>query len=368
MPDAPISSAAPVQSPAPIFSPVGELISKSWEMVKMVWKNLIILSIVIWIATFLITIVGGGAIFGSFAISGGFEHFNAGAIGASIGIGVLMVVAIVVLSSVLGTGMMIAVTEAKLKPSIGSLISRGLKLFVPVFFTSLLVLFLVYGGILLFIIPGIVIAILTSLATYEVVFTENRYMAAIKNSVKIVSQNFGELFIRVLVLIGLVIGLVIIEAILQGIVGEESPASGIISLAGGILQMIFGWFALCYYYITYQEARNNTNFEKPASTLWMWIVAALGWVVGVLVIFVASAAIAAYISNYAGKGGMQDYGDPAPMMLDGSGEVNTDQLLEQYGQDMSEEEKQMFKQMMENTESAVQEDQKAAEMETQQPI
>jgi hypothetical protein len=366
MSDTPVSTVNTVQA-TKSFTPVGELLTKSWEMVKLVWKNLLILSVILWVVTFATMILGGGAIFGSFAFSGGFESVNPGAIAASVGFGILMIVAIVVASSVFGTAMMIAVAEAGTKPAIGSLISRGLKLFTPVFFTSLIIIFLIYGGFFLFVIPGIVIAILSGYSMYEVVFTENRYGAAIKNSVKIVSQNFGELLVRVLVIFGMVIGLVVIEAILTNVVGgEESAASGVVSLAMAIVQMVFSWFALCYYYITYQEARSNTSFEKSASTVWMWIVAVLGWLLGVVLIFVASAAIAAFMSNYTDS--QNDYDGIPPMMIDESGQVDTNQLLEEYGQDMSEEEKQMFRQLMEETDSAMQEDQEAAQMEVQDPI
>ena len=48
----------------------------------------------------------------------------------------------------------------------------------------------------------------------------------------------------------------------------------------------------------------------------------------------------------------------------GDGEVDADTLMDQYGGDLSEEDKAMFKQIMEQTEANMQEDKNAAVGET----
>lgn len=354
------------QKSSAIFSPISELISKSWDMVKVSWKNLLILGIILWVPVIAIVMMMALGLGGSFAVMGSMAEISPAAIGTMIVVGALALVAMMVFSSVIGTSMMISVAEAQQKPSVGSLISRGLKLFLPVFFTSLLMFFIIYGGLFLLIIPGIIIAILTGFSIYEVVFTEHRYVAAIKNSVKMVAQNFGELFVRVLVIIGISIGLVIVESILQNMAGgESSEAMPLISLVMGVVQMIFGWFIMCYYFLLYTEARKATDFNKSASITWMWVVAVLGWLLSVVVLFYASTALTSLLNEYNNNGSTQNFGEFNPAIVDETGEVNTDLLLQEYGQDMSEEEKEMFRKMMQNAESALEQDQEAMEREQQ---
>lgn len=369
MPDKEIvEKSSPTSSSKKSFAPVSQVLRQAWEIVKLSWKNLLLLTLIIWGISAVLVLVAGGAVVGSAMMSMNSGSIFTGTTFAAIGFAVLIGIVVLIASSVFGTGMMIAVAEYKERPSIGSLIKRGLGLFLPVFLTSLIMMFLIYGGFFLLVIPGIAIAILTGFSIYEVIFTENRYMAAIKNSVRIVGQNFGELFIRVLVVLGLVIGLAIVQGILQGIVGEDSAAMPLISLVMGIVQMLFGWFAMAYYYLVYKEARSMTDFNKKASTMWMWIVSVLGWIAGGFLIVAASTFIRTMMQDPS----FNDKFAPAMMdenyetMYDGQGgeSMDADQLLEEYGQEMTEEEKAMFKQIMEQSEANMQQDENAATQES----
>jgi hypothetical protein len=340
------------------FSPIGDLIKNAWELVKLSWKNLLLLSLILYGIVIALVIVIGGTFAGSLFLTGG--EFEGPTI-VTVLLVIVAALAMMVIGSAFNTAMMLSVAEAEQKPTIGSLISKGLKLFFPVFFTSLLLAFILYGGFLLFVIPGIILAILTGFSLYEAIFSENKYLSAIKNSVRIISQNFGELFIRMLVIIGMVVGLLIVQGILQGLVGRESGVIPLIGFVMTVVQVIFGWFALAYYYLVYKEARALTDFDKKSSTAWIWIVSILGWIIGTFFIVLMSSVIGKVIQDNMNKdnnfdsSGMMENGD-----FNYGGEVDTEKLLEQYGSEMTEEEKAMFQQIMDQTEANMQQDENAA--------
>lgn len=362
MTDTSVSAPQPVADSPAAFSTIGELLKKSWYMVTQSWKNLLMLSIVMWVVVAVLVIAVVAVAGSSIAISGGLESLTAGVIFTLVGVGLLALIAVFVFSSVLNTAMVVAVAEAEQKPSIGSLLNRGFKLFVPVFLTSLLIFFFVYGGMILLIIPGIVISILASLSIYEVIFTEHRYLDAIKNSVKIVSQNLGILITRSLVLGLLVAILAVLESILQELAGGDgSRGAALVGLVTAPIEMVITWFSLCYYYSVYTEVRRNTNFEKSTSIVWIWVVSILGWILSAFVI-VAVLSSRSFIDAY----NIFNNSDSSfqQIMRGEFDENDVDQVLEEYGQEISDEEKQTFRQLMGDTESAVQEDQEALQQES----
>lgn len=350
------------------FSPVGDLLHQAWETVTQSWKNILLLYIILYAVVFVGILIIAGTWAGSLALSAGAGMHLGGASAFAVLITVVVGLALAVGGTALGVALMLAVAEAGAKPSVGSLISRGFKLFIPVFLTSLLVAFLVYGGAVLFLIGGVIIAIFTCFATYEVVFTENRYGAAISNSVRMVAQNFGEVFVRFLVIIGLTIGLWIVEGILQNMVGDGS-ARGLLGLIMMVVQALFGWFILAYSYLVYKEARAATDFKKITSTAWVWWVALVGWIIGVLIAIFAFSFVMALVNNVGLRNELfknaRNSQNQYMMESSESGKIDTEQLLQQYGSEMTDEEKAQFKQMMEDTQSAMDQDNQAAQQEAQ---
>lgn len=352
------------------FSPVGDLLRQSWETVKLSWKNILLIYLALYAVFFVGILIIGGTWAGSFAISAGTGVHLAGASAFAVVITVVVALALAVVATSFGTALILAVAQAEEKPGMGSLVSRGFKLFLPVFLTSLLMAFLIYGGSILFLIGGIVIAIFTCFSTYEVIFTENKYSAAISNSVRMVAQNFGEIFIRFLVLVGIAIGLWIVDATLINMVGDNGAARGLMGLVKIVVDALFGWFTIAYAYLLYKEAREATDFKRPASTAWVWWVAIIGWIVGILVVIFAFSFIKSVLNSAALKKELMQgkMDSKQEMMLNGSDseQFNVDQYLEQNGANMTDDEKAQFKQMMENAQSAMDEDQKAAQQEKTQ--
>lgn len=362
---------ATTTSPA-AFMPVGELIKASWERTKLSWKNLLIIFLLIYAVSFALMFVLGLLLLGGGAMSmlqGGanFTEMLAQSAGTLVPFAALLfviyIVAMMILGSVAGVAMILAVARAEDKPKIGELMATGLKLFVPLFLTSLIVMFLVIGGVFLLVIPGLIISIYMSFVSYEIILGKKKYMAAMQSSATLIHQNFGALFVRYLVILGIAIGISIVEGVLRGILGD-SGLSGLVGLVSFVVQIAFSIFTISYSYMLYKEATAAADRAKPASMTWMWIVAIIGWIIGVFFMIAAIGSIAALVRSGAWEelmqgsvspmntmmedGGTLDSSqmyDPETMMLNqnDAGEIDTDMFIEQYGSELTQEEQDLLR-------------------------
>lgn len=335
--------------------PVSEVIKASLERVKAAWPKLLVLSVVLLGLSFVIGLAFGGALAGP--LLGARKELTTLLLGSVLLSSAVFVLLMVVLGIIYSISMMLAVAEVKENHSFGLLISKSFKLFLPVFLTALIVFFLVYGGFVLLLIPGIVIAVLASFSVYEVVFGNGKYLQAIKHSATIVSQNFWELVKRVLVIIGIAIVLGISNGILSGVLGKNMVAQGALSLLWMAVQVVLSWFTIAYYYEIYLDARKITDLDKKKSITWMWIVAAIGWVIGIIVLSFTGKAVDELLKNPQRFEEQfetsTEMDTDAQFDAESTGEempiIDTEKLIELYGQDMTEEEKEAFRQMMQQT-------------------
>lgn len=369
-----MAKAVATTTPPAAFMPVGELIKASWERTKLSWKNLLVIFLLIYAVSFALMFVLGLLLLGGGAMSmlqsgANFSEMLAQSVGTLLPFAsvlfVIYAVAMMILGSVAGVAMILAVARAEEKPKIGELMSTGLKLFVPLFLTSLIVTFLVIGGIFLLVIPGIIIAVFMSFVSYEVILGKKKYLAAMESSASLIGQNFGALFVRYLVILGIAIGISLIEGILRGILGD-SALSGLVGLVSFVVQIAFSIFTISYSYMLYKEATAAADKNKPASMTWMWIVSIIGWVIGVFMMIAAIGSIAAMMRSGALEQLMQgsvspmnnsmmmedgttldsmEMYDPEMMMLNEGeeGMYDADMLIEQYGSELTDEEKQILR-------------------------
>lgn len=343
------------------YTPIKELLSASWVRVKLVWVKLLLLSLFIYVASFVGTliltmVIVGGGVLSSFSNAQSQELNLMKAVTTMAPIAIVLVIVYVLVMMfvglVAGAAMLLVVAKAEEKPSLGSVISQGMKLFVPMLLTSILVAFLTIGGFFLFFIPGLIIAIFMSFSTYEVVVGGQKYLQAMKNSATIIKQHFGAIFVRILVIIGISIGLGILSGILQGMFKDIGVMSGLIGFIYTVVEIAFSWLIVCYMYLIYKNVRDKTNFSKSTSLTWMWVVSIIGWIIGVFVIMAMGVALSTFIKsgllNKAFNEGMNptvnDYMDDQTKSLDDQMmQIDAESLIEQYGSELSEEEQQMMR-------------------------
>jgi len=156
--------------------------------------------------------------------------------------------------------------------SISEVLKDGIRSVVPLVLTSWLISFFVIGGMMFFMIPGIIISFLCMFALLEVVFEKKWPLAAVKGSYQVVSTHFGEIFVRMLAFIFIYIALVMVVPNLISQVDEGLGA--FISL---ILNTVFGWYGIVFSITLYKQAQVRTDFSKRVSMAWVWIMAVLGW-------------------------------------------------------------------------------------------
>lgn len=180
-------------------------------------------------------------------------------------------------------GSVLAIAGYKEKPSFGSLFKRSFGLILPYFGTALLVSLLAIGGFFVFMFPALIISFFLVFTMYEVILNNKKGIDALKSSVAIMSQHFGEVLIRVIILMLISWGAYAVVAILSGSGNKE--VSGIFSLIYGLFSFVYGYFVIAYYVVLYKHARANTDFTKKVSMLWMWVVSIVGWVVFIAIVF-----------------------------------------------------------------------------------
>lgn len=284
------SSVSPVSNELPSLS---QMFNNSWLRLKETGMRLVGLYVLLSVVAIAIVVIGmligGGAAIGS---AGGFAGIEAAlqnpatwlSFGAVFAVTILIAMLI---SNAFTAALILEIDQPTAKTPFGQLIKRGFSLIVPLFVVSLITQFLAMGGFFLFVIPGIIISVLLSFAMYEVILGDARGVAALKNSVSIVSQNFWGILGRFAALIGIQIVVMVIFSTLAEI---DGGVGALFELVSSVISMFFSLFSLVYGVLLYRAARANTTLGEGKMT-WMWPVAILGWVVGgVLLTAIASAA------------------------------------------------------------------------------
>jgi hypothetical protein len=355
-----------VTVPSPQFSSVGDLIARSWERFKISWKSLLLVTLSMYAISFAgvmfiaIVLFGGGALtaFNSGSIENNLMKILSTMAPLALGLLLVYIILMLVIGVIAGPAMILAVDKAEEKPSVGSLLQMGLKLFWPMILTSLLVAFLVLGGYFVFIIPGILISVYLVFSTYEVVLNGQKTTQALKNSATIIGQNFGPLLLRYLAVLGIAIAIGFVGGIFQGATEKVAGLSALINLIVMLVQMAMTGFTLVYMYFLYKDSRALTDFKRPASLTWMWVFGIIGWIIGLFVMMAVSAGIAALVNSgqlekYINEELKRDESTDGFMNEAGQFDsMSTQDLIEQYGGDLSEEEKMMLR----DIDAATQED------------
>lgn len=292
------------------FSPVGDLLSNSVEVVKKTWNKLLVLSLIgagIVIAYIIVvTLLIGGSLLGGAAIMDGNAAAGAGLMGVGGILAVLSALLYIGVFAVFGAAMIKIVSDTDSSKGVGEYLKEGFGLTWPVFLVTVVTGLLALGGLGLLIIPGIAISILLSFSVYEVVVHRVGIGEALRNSATIVSHNFGAIALRWVVAFG-------ISLVISFVLSYLTRYSSALSLLSTVVQVLLTWFFLAYWYLVYKEARAHTDLKNNVSIAWMYIVAALGWVIIVFGGMALGKGISALLQNpefMQGMNGLNNSGLP----------------------------------------------------------
>lgn len=282
------------------FSPIGKLLSKSWKTFTKSLPALIVwlfigigVNIVAFIVGFLVALPLGG--FTLFQILTGKPNLTTllPSIGGLVILGVILCLVFIFIGYILQIGSILIVGEGEKK--YGILFRKGLSLALPLFVTNLLSFLIVFGSFFVFIIPGIIFQIAFAFITYEVVLNNQKFATALRRSMKIVFSNFGALFIRFLVIIGLYVLVGFIPSMI--INSANKNAGGFYGFIGFFVNLGLGWYVLCYNVNVYKEASHGFEKDKGSKLLVPIIIAIIGWIISILLITTIVGLITTTVSN-----------------------------------------------------------------------
>lgn len=162
--------------------------------------------------------------------------------------------------------------------TMNALWSRGLSKVLPVLVLGILTGFIVWGGVGLFLIPGIVFSILLSYASVEVMLYDHSLGDSMRESVRIMRAIFWEILGR-----GIILFLIfsIVSIVLNAIQSSIGNDSNLMALMGGvraIVQLAVQYFSVAAGIVLYRQAKDASASAPKRSLKGMVILAALGWI------------------------------------------------------------------------------------------
>jgi len=256
--------AAAEESPAPFsdtppnkpaaLTDIGELFRQSWELYQKRFAPLILLYLLTILAIVIPTLVAVGLGFFTTLLAGGVAFFITVALGVLVGI---------VGSLWCYGGFLSAVLDDTLR--LEDALRRGKELILPLAWIFLLSGFLVTGGYLLLIIPGVIFTVWFSLAQFIMPGENVRGMAALLKSREYVRGHWLDVALR-LFLVWIVSGLV-----------------GAIPLFGPILALLFFPYLMIFHCLIYRDLRAlkpdlPSSHDTRNKFLWPGV-ALVGWII-----------------------------------------------------------------------------------------
>ncbi len=259
--------------------PIGQLFKEAWNTFKRSLLQLILLNILgmavyflLAALAFVILVLSG---LGSSILQKGLMGLSAitplsGIIFLAIGVISLIIAAAAQICAVL-------IVNDKAQTKLVEKFKKSFSYIWPLFLINLVTGFLTIGGSFLFVIPGILFIMLFSYVQFEVILNNQLGLSSIKRSVGIISKNFGEIFIRYLLLILIYFGISIVLSIFKNILPQE--LKWLPNIISSIIHMFWGWFMLAFSIVLYKQSKSVTSNEEVSNIIWIWIVAVLGWLI-----------------------------------------------------------------------------------------
>jgi len=269
---------------------VKQLIIESWELLTKKALKLLFLGLFSTAVYFILVIVGIVLIIGVGAINiSSFSHPDAvlealtapGFIGPAVTVFILWVISLIAVGTALQAGMLFLLKDSTEEASVISYFKKGFSYIVPLIVVSAITCILIFGSLFVFVLPALIISLFLIFTTYAVVLDNKKGMEAIKMSVGVVSQNFGAIMGRIIILWLLSFA---VQMLIGALPNEEPSVTMFYVLISVVSSLVIGWFGLAYVFKLYQYARAAYDESKPSSMTWMWVVSVLGWVIGGMLI------------------------------------------------------------------------------------
>lgn len=278
------------------FPSVSVGLSKAWDVTKDTWLRQLGIGLLSGVVAFFVTlisvilfaIVNIGNIpaitqmietnsFKPELLSGSFWIFSGL-------IAILWVIALTLSTMVFQVSLMKLLNFSYDKKSVkfNDIFSSSFGAILPLIGVSIVSSLLVSGGLFLFIIPGIVISMFLSFATWEVVLWKKSVFQALSESYKTVRSEFWSIFGRSLLLGFIIMMFSMATSVFSEAVKDSNSASFFVSLVSFVVQTGSQYFAAAYALVIYRQAKEMTKNQPSKSLRGLVIVSVMGWVIGLL--------------------------------------------------------------------------------------
>ncbi len=288
------SKAKAPETPAvqPVLPSISTFLRASWDLFKKSWVKQIGIGVVSFVLGLAATIVAVVALvvlnlplLQQILHATQTDTFNPNIIPSSAWIGVGIVVAVwfvamIVITAAMQIALMNAVNDiydGKTR-TMNALWSRGLSKIIPVILLGFVTGFIVWGGIGLFLIPGIVFSILLSYASIEVMLYDSSLGDAMRESVRIMRAMFWEILGRGVILFLIFAVVSIVLNALERSAGNASGVAPIMAAIRAIVQLGIQYFSVAAGIVLYRQAKTASVTAPKRSLKGMVILSAVGWV------------------------------------------------------------------------------------------
>lgn len=293
-------------SPVGVLPPISVLLQESWNVFKKTWLHLLVTYIVCMVAYVVITVIAllialSTGTLSLFSVNNpSFPQILGPALGVLVLDGVLYGIAAIALMLLLSLSWLYIVAANSEKISYGEVIKKSLPMLFPFFVMQLLAFFFYVGGFFLLLLPAWIFMYLFLFSGYVFALEKPGIIGSFKRSIALTTTHFSEVFVRVLLLIGMGILFAIGYSLLSFSFGIFSSLASITSdpslMIGGaiinaganifssVASVLWSWYALAFQFVLYTHVKNVTPLEKKSSLVGVWITAVVGWVIGLLVI------------------------------------------------------------------------------------
>ena len=265
-----------MQSTADTFPTIGSLFIESWNLLISRFGKIFGFTVISFLINLIIFALGIGLSFVIVMVSGVKLGVTSNLVTGDVIGAVLAMVAIIlpcsfITSAIYNSWLILSLNE-KQHVTFSAIFGKGFGFILTLFWIDAISFFFSLGGLFFFLLPALLFAYFFIFVNLEIVCDNQRGIAAFKRSYAITTHNFGEVFVRVLLII-------VLNIIISGLTQALSKASPSFVIAEIIIAVLFSWYQMTYIFTLYQQARQRTDFSKPVSFTWIWVITILGWII-----------------------------------------------------------------------------------------
>lgn len=262
---------------------VRQLFSGAWALTKERWSTFLVLSLLQgFVSTvFFIAVVAAAIGMGSTINDMGlavpedmFYNLISDFTVELAGVGLINLIGLILITAIF-QGAILALATSQERLGVMEALRIGKQKWIPLTLAGLLVGLLVAGALGLLIIPGLVVAILLSFVSYEIVVAHQPILKALGNSLSMVKQHFWAVVGRILAL-GVL--LVVTEQILTALIDGLVVSYMLQILLEPVISLFSSVFAVMYLAMLYHDIREATTPTKITVET-ITILSMVGWVV-----------------------------------------------------------------------------------------